>query len=170
MKNKYFVTGLILFLLTSCENNKIHYLDHSRWFLYEENDTLIFKGDSSDDSYIISQISKGYSVVDDKVYYEHYNAVYNSISECLICPITGFQRSYDGVNFNMYLETGSSIYYSDETIEYLLGDTILKDIYTLEDIPADTINIKVKAIYYSDIYGIIRYDMYDDRVYELQIE
>lgn len=102
---------------------------------------------------------------------QHLFINYEGIPDCQNCPITGFQRNYNGVSFNLYLTTGGNIEYNIPTIEYSLGNTILKDIYILEDIPlGDTTRIKIKAIYYSDIYGIIRYDMYDDRIYELQIE
>jgi hypothetical protein len=96
---------------------------------------------------------------------------YDEIQNCLNCPIYIFNRNYLSVSFQGKMPVVSFIYSNSPAITYLLADTLLEDIYVIDDIPTeDTSRHQIKAIYYSDIYGIIRYDMYDDRVYELQIE
>ncbi|MBN2521912.1 MAG: hypothetical protein JXB24_01495 [Bacteroidales bacterium] len=174
MKLKYFIIGFTLLFFIGCAHEDIYYrLDHSRWFLYSEGDTLIFRNnDTLIDTYIISDIWNYFDETGDRqdTHYEHLRVTFEGVTECTNCPIYGFSRSSTNVGFtgNLYQQNFS---YDDPTIEYTLGDTILQDIYVMEDIPIeDTARHKVKAIYYSDIFGIIRYDMYDDRVYELQIE
>jgi len=169
-KNIYILTAL-LFILASCEKDRIHYLDHSRWFIYEENDTLVFKSEFLADTYRINEIVNEHEIIDKKEGDEILWVEYEGISVCPNCPMGVFSRDYQHVTFQGKLYPGYSIYYESPAIDYLLGDTLLQDIYVVEDIPIeDTVRHKVKAIYYSDIFGIIRYDMYDDRVYELQIE
>ena len=170
MKKKYFTIGITLSLFVSCVND-IHYLDHSKWYIYEENDTLIFKNKALHDTYRISQVFNGFIYIDKKKDSEVLSVSYEGVSECQNCPIRVFDRYYQCVRFQGEFPIVRIYYDQTETINYLLGDTLLEDIYVVDDIPTeDTIHFKVKAIYYSDIYGVIRYDMYDDRVYELQLE
>ncbi len=168
-KNSIIITALLLILI-SCEKDKIHYLDHSRWFIYEENDTLVFKSEFLADTYRINEIVNEHEIIDKKEGDEILWVDYEGITECQNCPISGFVRDYQDVSFWGALSIVTFYYNDIPAINYLLGDTLLEDIYVVEDITVDTIHFKVKTIYYSDIFGIIRYDMYDDRVYELQLE
>ena len=171
MKKKYFTIGIILCLFVSCKKDTIHYLDHSKWFIYEENDTLIFKSGSLADTFRINQVVNRHLDIDKKMGDEILWVDYEGVSGCQNCPIYSFRRDYQMVSFMGKLYSGVIYYENTVPIEYALGDTILLNIYVDDNIPTeDTIHFQVKAIYYSDIYGVIRYDMYDDRVYELQLE
>ncbi len=171
MKNIYII-GVLLFMLASCKKDRdIHYLDHSKWFIYEVNDTLVFKDGEVLDVYTISQIINTHEIIDKQEGDEILSVVYEGISECKNCPFITFDRNYQLVRFQGEFPIVRFYYDNTQAINYLLGDTLLDNIYVIDDIPTeDTVFHKVKAIYYSDLYGIIRYDMYDDRVYELQIE
>jgi hypothetical protein len=164
----------ILFLFYACSGDKedVYYrLDRTNWFLYEEGDTLTFRNNSEAiDTYVIKNVNTLYYVQHDHIFYETLRVYYEAISECNNCPIEFFVRSLSKMSFSGDFHIVDS-YYEDPTINYTLGDTILQDIYLIGDIATEDTNyFKVKALYYSDIYGIIRYDMYDDRVYELQLK
>ena len=174
-------TRLILILasllwLISCnkgpEEDVYVSLDHTQWFKYEDGDTLIFKNNVSViDTYILGGISTFYAnTINKYTFDEHFQVSYHEIDQCYNCPIGGFVRNPYGVSF---FGSFSSIAYAssgDTTIENKLGDTTIYNVYIVEDLPIDTTHFNVKTIYYSHIYGYIRYDMYDDRVYELQLE
>ncbi len=172
MKNNIYAIGAIMFLLVSCtKDSEINYLDHSKWFIFEENDTLIFKSGSLTDTYRISNIVNAHEIIDKKEGDEILAVYYEGITGCENCPIQGFSRNYQHVTFTGAMRVGSFYYDTTPSVNYQLGDTLLEEIYVVVDIPVDDPEYyKVKVIYYSDIYGIIRYDMYDDRVYELQLE
>jgi hypothetical protein len=172
MKNNFFVIGIFLIMIVSCaDDGTINYLDHSKWFIFEKNDTLIFKSGALTDTYRISDIVNEHEIIDKKEGDEILWVNYEGIPSCQNCPVYTFNRDYLGVYFQGKMPEVSFSYGNTPAINYLLGDTLLKDIYIVADIPTeDTLRHKVKSIYYSDIYGIIRYDMYDDRIYELQLE
>ncbi len=172
MKSIVLIIGATLIILVSCtKDSDIHYLDHSQWFKYEVNDTLIFRSGTLTDTYLINDIVNEHMEIDKKTGDEILWVEYVGISECQNCPIGTFGRDYQKVSFSGKLYSGSIYYENAIKIQYEIGDTILQNIYLDDDIPTeDTIHFQVKAIYYSDIYGIIRYDMYDDRVYELQLD
>ena len=172
MKINFLAIGVIMILFVSCaKDSDIHYLDHSKWFIYEEHDTLIFRSGLLIDTYRISQIINTHEIIDKKEGDEILAVYYEGITGCENCPIQGFTRKYDRVIFIGDIKVGSFYYESTPGMNYQMGDTLLEEIYIVDDIPVDDPEYyKVKAIYYSDIFGIIRYDMYDDRVYELQIE
>jgi hypothetical protein len=148
-------------------------LDHTQWFKYEDGDTLIFKNNVSViDTYILGGISTYWAnVFGENIFDEHLLVSYNEIAQCSNCPIGGFERNPFGVVFSGSFPSSFALVRSgDATTEYKLGDTTIQNVFVVEDLLIDTTHFNVKAIYYSHIYGVIRYDMYDDRVYELQLE
>jgi hypothetical protein len=164
-----------LLLLFSCNKKEpvdiYNNLDRTQWFKYEVGDTLIFKSNASAiNKYILEEISTYYIFpYNEYTHEEVFEVFYNGI-QCNNCPISSFLRTPRSVRF--YGDLYYLSYQAGDTImEYELGDTTVYDVYVLEDIPTeDTTYFKVKALYYSHVYGYIRYDMYDDRVYELQLE
>ncbi len=162
--------ALILLLLISCgHEDKYYRLDHTKWFKYEVGDSLIFKNTPAlIDTYIISNIDNYFQTYDNETFNEKLFVEYEKVSGCNNCPDIAFIRHVNVIYFFGNVNINGLHY--ENPLEYSLGDTVLKDIYKVENIPVDSVHYLIKIIYYSDIYGIIRYDMYDDRVYELQIE
>ncbi len=174
MKIKYIILGAILTLFASCEVGGYFDLDRSQWFIYNVNDTLVFKADTSSyDTFIIGSIINGHQTIDE-YHFEFIWVEYIGTTQCENCPLDNFGRTNQPVEIidlnGQFPHVG--FYYDNPTKSYYFtGDTIIKNIYFERDIPIeDSINDKVKAIYYSNIFGIIRYDMHDGRVYKLQIE
>jgi hypothetical protein len=166
----FFILSLTFCVSCNKTENKYYNLDHSKWFKYRENDTLIFKSSNNSDFYIISQILNNYNIVDKHVYYESFTVVYKGSSSCQNCPISGFGRVEDNITLYGNLHTSKIYYNSSAMTNYQLGDSIINTVFSV-DIPTDdTLYFRVKSIYYSDIYGIIRYDMYNDEVFELQLK
>ena len=176
MKFISLLPGFLFVSLISCteKETEIVYknLDSTQWFKYEVGDTLIFKNNvSAFDTYVLDWISTSYIAPgDDYTYEEFFQVSYEGIPQCNNCPISWFGRSFRGVSFSGDFHIVG--YHDKDTIsEYKLGDTTIYDIIVANDIPTEDTNyFKVKAFYYSHVYGYIRYDMYDDRMYELQLE
>ncbi len=174
-------TGLILLLaslllLISCnkgpEEDVYVSLDHTQWFKYEEGDTLIFKNNVSViDTYILGGISTYYALLGTEyTHSEVLEVAYKEITHCNNCPLTRFRRTPNSVFFFGSFSSMALVSSGDTTRVYKLGDSTIQNVYVVEDLLIDTTHFNVKAIYYSHVFGIIRYDMYDDRVYELQLE
>ncbi len=165
-----------LLLLISCnkgpEKDVYVSLDHTQWFKYEEGDTLLFRNNTSAvDTYILDRVSTDYVKLGTKyIISEVFEVDYKGITECNNCPLWGFVRTPNAASFVGSFSSMAQARSGDTTTEYMLGDTTIYNVYVVEDLLIDTTHFNVKAIYYSHVYGIIRYDMYDDRVYELQLE
>lgn len=123
------------------------------------------------DTYVISSVYKFYDSYHEPTYYESLIVNYEMQSEGNKSPLTGFIRHdirFVDLFGNFPLVT---IYYTDPTTDYVLNDSLLNDIYVIQNIPTqDTTHFRVKTIYYSDVFGFIRYDMRDGKVYKLQLE
>jgi len=180
MKSKNLLSGLGLFLLMfscdlGCFESHTSYLDHSQWFHYGPNDMLVFSCNTADnDTFIVKNITNAFEWVDDNKY-EFFWVEYIEIEGCENCPVEGFSRSSRGPveSVSVFGQFSNVSFYFDETSPwpYVLGDTVIRNVYIEKEIPVmDSINDKVKAIFYSHDFGIIRYDMNDGRVYRLQIK
>jgi hypothetical protein len=165
---------LILILIMQASCNKFHDvyndLDRTAWFKYQLKDTLIFTSQTKTNSYLISQLYTSYTI-NDKIYHDEYlNVVYSCNTENKDCPIAGFLRDLEDVTL-YYGNTATNFSYKNLIPStYQLGDSLLDDIYKVNCSQVDSIRYKIKTFYYSDIYGIIRYDMYNDEVFELQLK
>jgi hypothetical protein len=174
MNSKCFLIIIVLLSIISCWNEPedvYNRLDRTDWFKYNVNDTLMFKNSSTTfDTYIVKTIDTFFWAYHEHTFNEVLTVTYEKLPECNSCPIEFFNRAVNSVSFGGKLYS-SNFNYPDSAFECTLGDTILHKIYLFEDFPTnDTIYHKVKAIYYSDVFGVIRYNMHDDRVYELQLE
>ncbi|MGD2035675.1 MAG: hypothetical protein PVF73_11495, partial [Bacteroidales bacterium] len=147
-------------------------LDRTNWFVFGEGDTLLFKYNTSAvDTYVIADTSTYYATINsDRIWEEVLEVSYEGTIQCDNCPITEFHRSASVVSVHGKIYSNSFEYSKTSPIEYQLGDTVLQQIYVLDDLPIDLPETAIKTVYYSDVFGIIRYDLFDDRVYELQLE
>ena len=176
MKINYTFLGVILTLLVSCNwGEKYFDLDSSQWFVYDVDDTLVFKSDQSTyDTFIVGSIINAYERIDD-YRFNFFWVEYDGVGECNNCPLEGFRRSMGlfDESVTIYGQFNSVFFYFAETSPwpYVLGDTVIRNVYIEREIPVkDSINDKVRAIFYSHDFGVIRYDMHDGRVYKLQIK
>ncbi len=175
MNSRYISILAGLLFLISCyrEPEEVYIpLDRTNWFKFEEGDTILFKHNTSEiDSYILTDIDSFYGHINNKYTWEEILEVnYEGIPSCNNCPITEFHRNSLVVSIHGKIFPSKIEYRNTLPIEYQLGDTTLQKVYKLDNLPVDTPWTVVKSVYYSDVFGVIRYDMYDDRVYELQIE
>jgi hypothetical protein len=168
------LTGLLL--LIACDNTDKEDvyipLDRTNWFVFGEGDTLLFKYNTSAvDTYVIADTSTYYATINsERIWEEILKVIYEGTSQCENCPITEFNRTPSVVSFNGKIYPDNFAYSKTSPIEYQLRDTTLQQIYVLDNLPVDPPWAVVKSVYYSDVFGIIRYDLFDDRVYELQLE
>jgi hypothetical protein len=168
------LTGILL--LIACDNKDhervYNSLDRTDWFAFGEGDTLLFRYSTDTvDSYIIADTLTYYAPINSEYIWEEILEVYyEGLSQCENCPIDAFYRNSLVVNIIGKIHTNSFEYSKTSPIEYQLGDTVLQQIYVLENLPVDPPRTVIKSVYYSDVFGIIRYDLFDDRVYELQLE
>lgn len=168
----------LLLLVIACEKKqekKYVRFDETTLFRYEVGDTLVFRNSEARiDTYRISY-KESFFVPDYKEtsFYEYLEVAYKKLpDDCKYrCPISSLGRGVP----NYVSFTGSfypvDIYLSESPNEYTLGDTTLDDIFIIqENLIHDTITDKVKAFYYSNNYGYIRYDLSDGSIFELQLE
>jgi hypothetical protein len=168
--------NLIILLLTifiiSCNKTKdnYYYLDHSVWFKYKLNDTLKYISSNDIDQYIIRNLYTDYYVFDKKNYNEYFCVQYSCISDSVNPPIYGFSRYRNEIDINTKYSIEGTSYENGDKFNYQLGDSTINDVYKINCIRVDSIEHQVKTYYYSDIYGIVRYDLYNDEVFELQLK
>jgi hypothetical protein len=172
MKTILKILLILIIILYSCGkiDNKYFYLDHSVWFKYNANDTLIYKGLQDTDIYLINKTYTAFYIFDKKNYNEYFCVEYKCLTDSINLSIYGFCRYDDEIDIITKYSIEGTTYDHGTKMEYVLGDSLIHDVYKIECIRVDSIEHKVKTYYYSDIYGIIRYDMYNDEVFELQLK
>jgi hypothetical protein len=172
MKRVIVYFGLFIFLFISCDKteNKYYNLDRSVWFRYKINDTLTYNSINNKDIFVIKNLYTTYEVFDKTNYNEYFCTQYTCLTDSVNYTLTGFCRFNGEIQINTKHHMDGVVYINYNTISLQIGDSIINDVYKINCTRVDSVNYKTKVFYYSHIYGVIRYDLYNDEIFELQLK
>jgi len=157
----------IITLLQSCYSESNEYIDRNTWFLYSEEDTLLFNSNSSIDTFIIKDIDS---------FMGSFSTGINQEILFIRYKYLGDTNSYYRINrypkiVNVFWKNGinGGINYSmDQHFTYAIGYHLFDSVYNPEP-GYKPDNYIEQTIYYTDRYGIIAYQKEDGELFELDL-
>jgi hypothetical protein len=174
MKTNILVIFIFILLQISC--NKFHdvyfNLDHSDWFKYKLGDTLIYKSENKVDTFTVFLLQNGSDITDKVYHHEYLNIICRKLySQCNNCEDIEITRESDHVLLGTQdLRFFATTYYNDKnTFNYNFGDTLIENVYKLED-TINSLPTDITVMYYNNTYGVFRYDQKNGEYFELQLK
>jgi hypothetical protein len=173
---KIFAITLTVFLFFSCDDQTYYYLDKDTLFVFNMKDTLIYKGTSACDTFVVKTKSMGWRNVYKRANYQNL--------EVDIRELTGNAKDSaydysDGCYIDRDAANLSSIFFRNDfnttlekrvaAITYTIGKHTIKEVYKLGFQLPTKLNPKaVKTIYYNQKYGLIAYELNNGEIVELE--
>ena len=159
----------VLYVLSSCEKDKYFDIQKDSWFKMNLNDTVLFHSGNATDSFYISNIYTYYEDVDKTHYYEHLNINYEKTNKLLVDEIGSYSIYRKFNQANIYWKNLNSIlsYSSFNPIKYTIESTEFENVYRIDNREGSSIDSGVRIVYYTDIYGIIAYELNNGDVYKI---
>jgi hypothetical protein len=175
MKNHLiFFCLLTIVCFYGCEKTKYDYFDKNSLYVFQQNDTLIYEGLLTNDTFLVKNVDYSFRVTDNIHYYQQLNIYLKALN--VINNDTMWNEYWDiligrdivnptSINYrNLYLEIGEN----DSVTSYTIGPYNISKVYKLD---SDTIFFyrprAIKTIYYSHNYGIIAYILTSNEKFEL---
>jgi len=164
MKNIFVLTAILIFQF-SCDKEVYFNIPKNEKIILKDKDTIVFIDQKYNkiDSFLIRR-TDDYRVSDKLYYQEEIIVKYYSLNEFTSIEEFGFGQTQSiNISFGSYYFP--SIFSSQKPINIDLNGVnfesvfIMKGAYFPDSIP--------NKVYYSNQYGIIRYDFSDGRCYEL---
>lgn len=166
MRNFYYVIGFLIIVIISCDKTYYDYLGDNTIFIYNQNDTLVYKGISQNDTFIVSYVTKS-SMISDKT--THVEILDVGLKESMY-DCKGDNYNYCG---GMHIRRQGSSFTRIEfrNIDYLINKTnsdaisykltsgmIIPDVLKISFTPSiQAQNTDIRTLYYIPKYGIIAY-------------
>ncbi len=162
---------LLIVLLNACDKEKYYNVDKNTWFLMSENDTIVFYSENLVDSFYISNIQEYYECVDKDNYFQHLDIYLDKIGldathNTWNCNVL---RNHKSIQVNWINFYGSANYSYDNFILYQIEDREFNKVFKMDNFSQYVSDLDVKALYYTDLYGVIAYELYNGEVYEIDL-
>jgi hypothetical protein len=165
------IISLILFI--TCTRQEYDNVDKN--YFFNAYDTLVYKcmQTNETDSFVVIAIKNGYHVIDGHYNEEYYEIGLKEINfHCINnCDEIDIYRT----SRNFLLEMNNrNFFYSNNyknlyPVTYRLDNKVIKNVYIVTDSTDAKNETDIVVMYYSDIYGVIRYDQKNGEVFELQL-
>ncbi len=162
------ISIFIAFFLMSCDKEQYNYLDSANPYIFKNGDTIIYKGNTIRDTFIVTDIHD-YWEISDKKYHNQIRDIKVSETGKNCEPYCwGFEIVREGGNNNTSIQfrnLSSALTNITKVLDsYKIGTIALSNVYYVDYASyinaSDTASPKnLKAYYYTRKYGIIAYDL-----------
>ena len=177
MKNliKLLIITLTIFLFTCCEKKSYIDLDKESYYQFDINDTLVYKGDITSDTFMVYNIYKETYSIDKRIYIERLTVELHELTkDCTdstydYCLAAIFRDANQGTQ--LYFRNDRSDYRFVEEApitDYNIGQYSFSEVYKIDyQLLNEPTKKDVRTVYYTHKYGIIAYELLSGEIVEL---
>ncbi|MFC2152709.1 hypothetical protein ACFLSE_09285 [Bacteroidota bacterium] len=170
MKIETIILWISLFVisLSSCDEKEYFKINKDTWITFDTNDTIVFLNNISNDTFYISEIYNYFEEIDKQYNYEHLDIDYIkiNITDNKRGSSYSLLRSYNGVTVYWGNSDKHISYKYDNPIQYDINSKNFNHVYMIENNVLNN-DYDIKKAYYTDIYGIIAYELNNGELYEM---
>jgi len=159
IKLRLISTIMILVFFQSCEKDHYYRISRKDWTKLNVRDTIIYNSGLSKDTFVINGIEDFY-ITSDKLYHTEYLKIYYKKINISTNENTFFTYRVNNATRIAWnrLDSGKDL---DTTLA--LYKNIIDKVWYVKNnyIYGDTLPKDTKKVYYSNIYGVIQYELYN---------
>lgn len=169
--NLYFLLCWVIISFISCEEDKYYKIDRDTWFIFNDDDTIIYKNEIANDTFYIKYIQNGYESIDKSVYYEFLEITYGIIYKSYTSEndFYNISREYNSTSLFWSNLKRSLNYKLTPPIIYSIDSKTFKDVYVVENTSVLENDTDIKKVYYTDKYGVIAYELNNGELFEIDV-